>query len=216
MIRGAASRVADGEDEAITRCPRAISTHSAPDRVRLARPMGAGMHLSALRGDGSEFSAEISVSPIETADGTLVAATVRDVSERKTAEQKFKGLLESAHDAMVIADRDGVTDVLVAHADLPLASALAGVIRPGLITLVPDRHGDGTNVIALPSRLGFRFAYGAGSFRQHLAEARRHRLGVRVWRDRRLGLDVDVPADLDLPEVREVLGWAPTSEGNPA
>ncbi len=47
-------------------------------------------------------------------------------------------------------------------------------------------------MIALPARLAFRFAYGPGSFRHHLAEARRHGLGVRVWRDPDLGLDVDV------------------------
>ena len=42
---------------------------------------------------------------------------------------------------------------------------------PGSITLVPDRHDDGTNVLALPADVGFRFAYGPGSFRHHLAEA---------------------------------------------
>ena len=94
---------------------------------------------------------------------------------------------------------------------------LAGVIRPGLITLVPDRHDDGTNVIALPcrARLSLRLRRRLVPTAT-LAEARRHRLGVRVWRDRRLGLDVDVPADLDLPAVREVLAWLPTSPGNPA
>ncbi len=42
---------------------------------------------------------------------------------------------------------------------------------------MPDRHDDGTNVIALPAALGFRFAYGPGSFRHHVAEAHDARYG---------------------------------------
>ena len=61
----------------------------------------------------------------------------------------------------------------------------------------------------------FRFAYGPGSFRHHRTEAARHGLGVRVRRDPRLGLDVDLPDDLARPGVKEVLGWPPTSPANP-
>ena len=92
-----------------------------------------------------------------------------------------------------------VDRVLVAHADLPLAVDLAWLADGDGITLVPDRHLDGTNVACVPAHCGFAFAYGAASFRAHRAEAARLGLTARLVPDPRLGWDVDVPADLLVP-----------------
>lgn len=93
----------------------------------------------------------------------------------------------------------GQRRAVVAHADLPLAAGLASLadIDADDVVLVPDRHGDGTNVLVVPTTAGFTFRYGPGSFAAHRVEAERLGLAVRVVRDDDLGWDVDTPEDLD-------------------
>lgn len=95
----------------------------------------------------------------------------------------------------------GAGQVIVAHADLPLATDVTWVARWPGVTLVPDRHGDGTNVMCVPTGTPFRFSYGAGSFVRHRAEARRHDLPLRIVHEPLLAWDVDLPADLDFSPV---------------
>lgn len=112
-----------------------------------------------------------------------------------------RGLNGAVADGVATLRAEGVEMAVVAHADLPLATSLAWVTDFPGVTLVPDRHRDGTNVLALPASAEFTFAYGSGSFEQHRTEAARRQLPLRIVIDADLGWDVDLPADLAWPGV---------------
>jgi 2-phospho-L-lactate guanylyltransferase len=115
------------------------------------------------------------------------------------------GAVEAGVDAAAAA---GADRVLVAHADLPLATGLGHVVGDAGVVIVPDRWNDGTNVISVPAGSGFRFAYGPGSAARHRAEAERLGLGVRIVDDHVLGWDVDLPGDLLLPSGEDLAAGA--------
>jgi len=90
-------------------------------------------------------------------------------------------------------------DVMVVHGDLPLLRAsdisrLASEAERVGVAIAPDRHGTGTNAIALRRGVPFRFAFGEGSFRRHSAFAPHAAIIVRPG----LSHDLDTPHDLDV------------------
>ena len=104
------------------------------------RPMGAGLDLVARRKDGSEFPAEISLSSIETDLGILVTAAIRDVTERKQAEARFRGLLEAAPDAMVIVDAAGRIELVNAQTERLFGYSRDELLGHTVEMLVPERY----------------------------------------------------------------------------
>ncbi|MEV7431152.1 MULTISPECIES: PAS domain S-box protein [unclassified Nocardioides] len=75
-------------------------------RAHGQRPMGL-LQLAAVRADGEEFPAEISLARIDVAGATYVCATVRDVTERRRQERQFREVIEAAPDPTVIVDGSG-------------------------------------------------------------------------------------------------------------
>lgn len=103
------------------------------------RAMGAGLELYGLRKDGIEFPVEISLSPLETEEDTLVMSAVRDISERKKAEQKFRGLLESAPDAFVIVNQQGEIVLVNSQTEKLFGYPRAELLGKKVEVLVPRR-----------------------------------------------------------------------------
>ena len=78
------------------------------------RDMRGGADLTAVRADGSEFPIEVGLSPLETADGLLVSSVIRDITDRRRAEDELAAaeerqrlVLESASEGIFGVDHEG-------------------------------------------------------------------------------------------------------------
>jgi len=93
---------------------------------------------------------------------------------------------------------DRFDQLIIAHGDLRSPDGLGSFdVEPG-ITLFADHHGDGTNVMVVPTKIDFHFAYGPGSLGRHVDEARRLGVAHRVDRASLWRFDVDEPDDMTI------------------
>jgi 2-phospho-L-lactate/phosphoenolpyruvate guanylyltransferase len=185
MVTGLSGCVALLPVKGFSQAKRRLSPALGPsERAALARSMARHVLLAT--------------SPLPAAvvcDDPDVAAWAKELGAI-LLEEPGRGLNGAVTAGVEALARAGADEVLVVHADLPLASGLAGLAGFDGVTLVPDRRDDGTNVCCVPARAGFRFSYGPSSFVRHRAEAERLGLDLRVVREPLLAWDVDVPSDI--------------------
>jgi PAS domain S-box-containing protein len=103
------------------------------------RPMGAGLDLLGRRKDGSTFPAEISLSSIETADGMIATAAIRDVSDAVRAQRRFVQFLEFAPDAIVGVNPRGQIELVNAQTEALFGYGRHELVGQDIEMLVPER-----------------------------------------------------------------------------
>jgi 2-phospho-L-lactate/phosphoenolpyruvate guanylyltransferase len=161
----------------------------ASQRIELARSMARHVLASV----ASERVAVVCDDPeVNSLAAEFGAEVIEDVGG---------GLNRALTHAIELLRSRGVTRATIVHADLPQATLLGTLldrVRLGSddALLLPDRHGDGTNVMSIPLSGEFELFYGSASFSHHLNEARRRGLRIMVVIDAGFAHDVDVPTDL--------------------
>lgn len=112
-----------------------------------------------------------------------------------------KGHIEAAIGGIATAEVDGAECIVLLPCDCPLLDPrdldrlLTGVPQR-YVGIVPDRHGSGTNALALSPPDAIRPAFGEGSRERHVAAAREAGIPFTLEELPSLGLDLDTPADL--------------------
>jgi PAS domain S-box-containing protein len=126
----------------------------------VGQQIGTGIELIGRRKDGTEFPIEIMLSPLESAEGILVTAAIRDISVRKAAEKqleqmegRYRGLLEAAPDAMVVVNQGGEIVLLNVQAEKQFGYRRDELVGQKVKNIIPEGFAerliaDGTRTAA--------------------------------------------------------------------
>ena len=135
-------------------------------------------------------------------------ALARDLGARTVQEDGTPSLNTALRRATVVAQVYASRGVLVIPADLPLLRAtdvkalLQRATDPPVVVIAPDRHRRGTNALLLAPADLIEYDFGGNSFSRHCERARKAGARLEVVELPSLGLDLDLPEDLEL--VRQI------------
>ena len=148
------------------------------------------------------------ISAARTVERTIVvtsepraAAAAAKAGAMVLADRADEGHSEAALAGIAAAEAQGATCVVLLPIDCPLMDPheldrlLTGVPER-YVTVVPDRHGTGTNALVLSPPGAIRPAFGEGSCQRHVAAARGSGAPYGIEELATLGLDIDTPADV--------------------
>ena len=172
---------------------------SETQRATLTRRMLAGV-VRALAGSG--IVGVVGVVTLDARTGTLLTPFGPNVT-LVTQSPDCPGLIGGLETGLAWARGEGMTELLVVSADLPLLTGWDVrrlVARDAAVVSAPDRHLTGTNALllrlgALPGERPFRFKFGIGSFVRHAAEAERQGVEAAIALGAGTMFDLDTPDD---------------------
>jgi len=131
-------------------------------------------------------------------------ALAREYGARTVLENGNPELNSALKRAALVAKTYLANEILIIPADLPLLTDQEVVTflnhcgNPPEVVISPDRRRDGTNMLYINPAGLIPFNYGIGSFAKHIAEAERIGARVEIVETPSLGLDLDLPEDLEL------------------
>lgn len=156
--------------------PARLREHHRQDRMSyfaqpMARPMGAGRDLHAVKKDGAEFPVEIGLNPVATREGTMVLAAVVDITERKAreaallrSERRFRAAVESSPAAMVMVDQAGKIVMVNCQLERVFGYTRDELVGRPVEMLIPERYRAGHS--------DFRASFFAGPQQRPMGEGR--------------------------------------------
>lgn len=133
------------------------------------------------------------------------ALTIARNQGAKTVQEDGQPHLNTAlKRATVMAQVHSTRGVLVMPADLPLMTPddvralIDRAVKPPVVVIAPDRHGKGTNALLMVPPGQIEYDFGEGSFERHCERARKSGARLEIVELHSLGLDLDLPEDLEM------------------
>ena len=146
---------------------------------------------------------EIEHTLVVSRDPAALALT-REMGGRTVLEDGAPQFNTAIKRATIVAKSQGAHAVLILPADLPLVTPkeIKAIInrgkKPPVVVIAPDRRKDGTNGLLVNPAGLIEYGYGPGSFQRHSDRAMEAGANLNVYHSRILGLDLDLPEDLEL------------------